>query len=149
MADDSEILIEFCKYCWAQSKQSEDQRATLTNIILGVASAVIALIVQKGLTNDSLLLAFLLIVLGIYGAIASEKLYERHQMYSERASFYREKIDNLHPNAKINSGIESSKVKHEVKFKRLSKMRLHYLWLTLHLLIVSVGVILSVIIIST
>ena len=147
MADDTQVLIEFCKQCWVEAKQSEDQRATLTNIILGVASAVTVLIAQKGLAKDTLPLSILLIVLGIYGAVASEKLYERHQMHSTRASVYRERLDELHPNAQVIVRRSEALKRHDPNFPRLSKIRLHYLWLTLHLIIALAGLILTIIII--
>lgn len=144
MADDTQVLIEFCKQCWVEAKQSEDQRATLTNIILGVASAVTVLIVQKGLSKDTLPLSILLIILGFYGAIASEKLYERYQMHSTRASVYRERIDELHPNAQILARRSEGFKRHDPNFPRLGKIRLHYLWLTLHLIIALSGLILTI-----
>jgi len=145
MEDDTQVLIEFCKQCWVEAKQSEDQRATLTNIILGVASAVTVLIAQKGLAKDTLPLSVLLIVLGIYGAVASEKLYERHQMHSTRASVYRERIDELHPNAQLLVRRSEAFKRHDPNFPKLSKIRLHYLWLTLHSLIALAGLILTII----
>lgn len=148
MPDDTELLIEFCKQSWADAKQSEDQRATLTNIILTVASAVIALIVQKGLTKDTIPLSIFLIVLGIYGGIASEKLYERHQMHIERGRAYRDEICELRPNAPIQTARNQADIKHKSKFPKLSKIRLHYLWLTLHVLITLTGLILCVMIIA-
>ncbi len=144
MPDDTELLLEFCKQSWADAKQSEDQRATLTNIILTVASAVIVLIVQKGLTKDSIPLSVFLIILGIYGAITSEKLYERHQMHIERARAYRDEICKLHRNVPIHIAKNNADEKHKSSFPKLSKIRLHYLWLTLHVLITIAGSILCV-----
>jgi uncharacterized membrane protein YeaQ/YmgE (transglycosylase-associated protein family) len=127
MADDTDILIEFCKQHWAEAKQAEDQRDALSNIILGISAALIALIAQKNLAKDTLPLALLLLILGVYGAIASEKLYERHQLHSIRASVCREKIDELHPNAQLLIMREKVFKKHNPKFPRLLKIRLHYL----------------------
>jgi len=146
MADDTDVLIEFCKQHWAEAKQAEDQRAALTNIILGISAALIALIAQKNLAKDTLPLAILLMILGIYGAIASEKLYERHQLHSTRASVCREKIDELHPNAQLLIVREKVFKKHDPNFPRMLKIRLHYLWLTLHVIIALAGFILAVII---
>jgi hypothetical protein len=145
MADDTDVLLKFCEQQWMEAKQAEDQRATITNIILLVASAILGFITQKTLTSDMLPLSILLIVLGIYGVITSEKLYERHQFHSARARSWRDRIDQLHPDAELLKRKEEAATAHNQKFSIMSRIRLHYLWVGLHLVIALAGVILTVI----
>ena len=146
MADDTDVLLKLCEEQWTQARQSEDQRATITNIVFVVASAIIGLIAQTGLVLQVLPLTILLLVIGIYGAITSEKLYERHQFHMRRAAFWRKRLNELHPNAEIEKYKDQSDARHRTKFPRLNRMRLHYLWLTLHLGIALAGIILTIII---
>ena len=146
MADDTDVLIMLCEHEWAQAKQSEDQRATISNIVLLVASILIGLVVQSELTREYLPLSAFLIVLGIYGAITSEKLYERHQFHFERARVFRHKMIDLHPVTRLTEERQEAGIKHALKFPRLSKTHLHHLWLILHIGISTVGIILSILI---
>jgi hypothetical protein len=145
MANDTDVLLKFCEQQWMEAKQAEDQRAAITNIVLLVASAILGFIAQNGLTSNTLPLTVLLTTLGIYGAIASEKLYERHQFHSARAWSWRERIDQLHPDAQLLKRKEEAVAKHSKKFPLMSKIRLHYLWFTFHGAIALIGIILTVI----
>jgi hypothetical protein len=111
-----------------------------------VASIVIGLVVQSDMAREYLPLAILLIVLGIYGAITSEKLYERHQFHFERARVFRHKMLDLHPVTSLSEQRQEAGIKHTSKFPRLSKIHLHHLWLILHIGISLVGIILSLLI---
>jgi hypothetical protein len=101
MADTTDVLLKFCEQQWMEAKQAEDQRATFTNIILLISSAVVGVMAQKGLTQSMIPLSILLIVLGIFGAIVSRKLYERHQFHIARLKNWRRRINELHPEARL------------------------------------------------
>ncbi|MGA9348400.1 MAG: hypothetical protein WBW48_06285 [Anaerolineae bacterium] len=142
-----EVLIKFCEEEWAQRRQSENQRATITNFVLTIASAVLVIIVQKGLNADSLPLAILLIPLGLYGALTSAKLYERGEFHINITKFWRKQIAELCPDVQLLQLREMAKSDHAAKFRVLTKVRLHDLWLGLHIGIVLVGVVLTLAII--
>jgi hypothetical protein len=144
--DDTEVFFKFCEEHWAYARQSEDQRTAFTNIVLLIASIIIGLISNRGLAYEVLPLTMLLILLGIVGAIASEKLYERHQYHSGRASAYGKRIRDLHPDATLDEYRKKAEETHNAQFSKPHKMRLHHLWLILHLSIALAGVILSILI---
>jgi len=52
--DDTGVLLAFCQQHWEESRHTETQRATITNFIILVASAVFAIILQKGLSKVSI-----------------------------------------------------------------------------------------------
>jgi hypothetical protein len=116
------------------------------NIILVITSAVLGLFSQRGLVLEMLPLAIFLIVLGIYGAITSQKYYERHQFHIERTRAWRKRLEELTPKSQINKLREEANAKHSKKFKQLEKIHLHSLWLFLHVTITLMGIILSSII---
>lgn len=146
MADSTDVLLTFCEREWSQARQSEDQRATITNMVLLIASAIIGFTVQFGVVREVLPLTILLIVLGVFGAIASEKLYERHQFHFERARVFRNQLMDLHPATQLSNQREEVSVRHAKIFPLLSKLHVHHLWLTLHMGISLAGVLLTVII---
>jgi hypothetical protein len=147
MREDTEVLLFFCGQYWEEIRHTEKQRETLTNLIILIAAAVIGLVGQKGLSRDFILLALLLVVLGLYGVAMTLKLYERYRFLQTRLYYWYDHIDSLHPDAKFLSLKTEADEEHKKQFPRLLKLRVHYLWLALHLLISVSGTILFVMII--
>ncbi len=146
MADDTDVLLKMYDEQWTQARHVENQRATITNIVVVIASAILGFIVQKGLGTEILPITILLMVLGIYGAISSEKLYERFQFCTNRATALRKRIDELHPNSRLIQLNKEFEAQHKKDYPRLSKIRVHYLWFSLHLTIALGGLILTIVV---
>jgi len=146
MADDTDVLLQLYEEQWTQARHVESQRATITNLILVIVSVLIAMITERGVGRETLPVAVLLIVLGFFGAVTSEKLYERFQYCVGKASYLRERVDELHPTIQLLKLNSISEDKHRKDYPRLSKIRLHHLWLTLHIGIALSGLILMLVI---
>ena len=146
MPDDTDVLLFFCDEYWEEIRHTENQRATLTNLIILIASAVLGLFVQWGLSRGFIPLAVLLILLGLYGAAITLKLYERYNFLQSRLYLFYDKIDGLHPNAEFLRLRADADARHKGHFPKLSKMRVHQLWLTIHVAISVAGVVLTVLI---
>jgi len=149
MSDATEVLLKFFDEDWRQVRQSEDQRTAFSNIILLIASAVFGFLTQYGLTNETLPLTVLLIVLGIFGGIASEKLYERSKLHMELAWAWRRRLFELHPDIQLDRLMGEAEEVHRKSFPRLFRLRLHLVWLLLDLAIVIAGVILTVVVVAS
>ena len=147
MADEANILLKFCENEWLQGRQSEDQRATMTNFIVIIAAAVLGFIVQMGFDTQALPLSILLIPLGAYGALVSAKLYERWHFSMRRARYWRKRINELYPDAQLLQLKEAADNEHKTKYNRFRRLRLNWLWLTLHILIALLGIVCSIVII--
>jgi hypothetical protein len=145
-ADDTDVLLNFCNQYWDEIRHTENQRATLTNLVILIASAIIGFGVQKGLSKPFLVLAILLILLGVYGAAMTLKLYERYNFLQTRLEHFYRQIDALHPNAQFQTLRNDAASEHKGAFPKLSSVRVHQLWLFLHLAISLVGAVLAVII---
>lgn len=140
MADDTDVLLSLLNQYWDEIRHTENQRATLTNLIILIASAIIGLMVQKGLNKDFLPLAVLLILIGVYGTAMTLKLYERYSFIQTRLEHVYHHLEQLHPNTKILDIRKIASEEHEVQFPRLVKLRVHRLWLTLHIAISLSGI---------
>ena len=149
MADDTDVLIKFYEEDWQQARQAEDQRTAITNITLIIVPALIGFVAQQGFDSNALPLTLLLIVLGVYGAIASQKLYERHCYFSDRSGLWRSKISQLHPQLEIDKIKAEAAFQHTQRFKRIEKVRLYRLWLMLHIFVALAGLMLTIIILSS
>jgi len=136
MADDVDVLLKYCEEYWAQGRQLETQRSTVTNFVITIAAAILVFIAQKGFIPTSLPLGVFLFFLGLYGAIISEKLYERWQFVRHRARHWRRRINELKPDAQLLELMELADKKYH---HPLQHVRLHWLWVCLHISIAAIG----------
>ena len=140
MSEDAKVLIEFIKQEWEQERQIENLRATITNWVVVLTVAIVGLIVDRGLSRMTLPLAVLLMVIGIYGMLASMKLYERFLFHRARVREWRKRVDQLHPDAQLLKLRQAAHEKHTIKHPRLARLRLHTIWNWLHFLVFLAGV---------
>jgi len=148
MADDTDVLLKFFEEDWRQVRQEENQRTAFSNIVFLIASAVLGILTQFGLSRDSLPLTLLLIVLGIFGGIASEKLYERSKLHMELAWAWRRRLYELHPEAQVERMVAEARDINRRRFPRLRRVHLHHVWLTLDLFIALAGIALTAVVLS-
>jgi Ca2+/Na+ antiporter len=140
MKDKTDFLWGMYQEHTTQGRHHEVQRATVTNFIIIVAGGVLAFVANGGVARDKWVLAVFLIVIGLFGALFSAKQYERFRFHVVVAGKYRKELERLLDNSL--TGIrEAGLSKHKSEFSSsIVKLRLHYFWIALHLLIMSLGV---------
>jgi hypothetical protein len=136
MADDVDVLLKLCEEQWTQCRQLETQRSTVTHFVITVTAAILAFISHKGFVPASLPLGVFLFFLGLYGAITSEKLYERWQFTVNRARLWCKRINELKPNAHL---LQLQDIAHKEHHHILQRVHLHWLWVVLHISIATIG----------
>ena len=141
-----DVFLKLYEEQWIQVRHLEDQRATATNFIVVIASAMLGFIVQQGLSVAILPVSLLLIVLGIYGALTSEKYSERIQLCIKRSTVFRDQIDKIQPEMNLAQIMKAYDVQHKERYPRLSRIGLRSLWLFLHLAITLGGIALTMIV---
>jgi hypothetical protein len=142
----AEILLAYSREEWEQRRQSENQRSLMTNFVLTISSATILLIINKGLSMDTLPFAIFLIPLGVFGAIAVAKLSERGQYHIESAKAWREKVNELYPEAELLKLKEKARAVHDKKYGKviINRFRLYALWMYFNLSIAIIGAVLVI-----
>ncbi|MFE4207492.1 hypothetical protein ACFRSX_17100 [Streptomyces goshikiensis] len=122
-----------------QLRQCETQRSTLTNLLIVVTAALSALIVQQKFTLNVVPLCIFVVLTGAYGAVAVSKYYERASYHLSQA---RALTADLVTRGVLGSkeGLVQARVEHNNRFPRLHRIRLHQLWVMLHLAIALYGV---------
>src|SRR5437868_4603714 len=79
-----------------EGRHHETQRATVTNLVIAIAAAVLGLVTyDKAITHLDLPLTIFLVFLGVFGAAFSSKYYERFRLHMKRAKKYRNALDKL------------------------------------------------------
>ncbi|XUM03639.1 hypothetical protein ACQ86F_09845 [Streptomyces venezuelae ATCC 10712] len=139
MAETSEEVIRaYWKEHREQLRQCETQRSTLTNLLLIVTAALSGLIVQQKFTLNVMPLCLFVATTGVYGAVAVAKYYERASYHLAQA---RALTRDLADRGVLGSdeGLARARVAHYREFPRLHRIRLHRLWVGLHLAIALYG----------
>lgn len=139
MADDKDIYLALYKENCEQGRHHEGQRATVTNLVLTLASVFVGLVTfDQKLTLADRPSAIFLVALGLYGALCSAKHYERFRAQMQRAAAYRNKLDSTTLGILVARQVADATTKG--KFGILYSVRLWSLWLGLHLFIAAYGV---------
>jgi hypothetical protein len=148
LPEETEVLLFFCGQYWEEIRHTEKQRAMLANLIILIASGVLGLSLQQGLSRAVIPLAALMIVLGLYGTITTLKLHERYSFLQARLDCFYKHIDQLHPDAQFLNLRARADEEHKKQFPFLEWIHVYWLWLLIHILISVGGIILLAISIS-
>lgn len=138
----AEVSEEAIRAYWlehrAQLRQCETQRSTLTNLLLIVTAALSGLIVQQEFTLNVIPLCLFVALTGVYGAVAVAKYYERASYHLTQA---RALTRDLADRGVLGSdeGLVRARTVHYREFPRLHRIRLHRLWVGLHVAIALFG----------
>ncbi|MFC8916581.1 hypothetical protein ACGF5F_31010 [Streptomyces sp. NPDC047821] len=140
------MLLEMYREQHNQARQLETQRATLSNLIVVIASAALGFTAQHGLEPIMLLVSLPLAGLGTYGVLACLKYHERSVLHHKAARLFSRRIEERLPSLLINEGWAGLHAQQRLGFPRTFKVRLYGLWIALHAGVAASGVTLSVII---
>lgn len=145
MSETTDILINAADREFAQAKQSEDQRSSITGLIVVVASAIQGGLTQTGLNKNALPLTITLSLLGIFGMLVSFKLYERFRRHVRYGFLIRKRLEELHPETQLSALLETTRKQQQTEFPLLRGLRLYILWMALHCIIMILGIIYTII----
>ena len=142
MTASEDVVLAYWSEHREQFRQSENQRAVLTNYVLVIAAAVSGLVVQQGFKLRTLPLSILIVVIGLYGALAVAKYHERATYHLLQARALTRVLVDSGALADHDAVLEESRQAHYLQYPRLHRLRLHWLWTGLHLGIAAYGVVL-------
>ncbi|MEU9671098.1 hypothetical protein AB0E25_37185 [Streptomyces bobili] len=143
MADGIDALLELWKDHREADRQTENQRATLTNIIIIVVAAGLGFIAQTGLQTSMLVVTLPMLGFGLYGALACLKFHERSAFHVGQAKGLRRKIASQFPDLSIEAGLTETSRAQRARFPQLRRMRSYLVWVALHCAIAVAGAALS------
>jgi hypothetical protein len=146
MPDTTEILWRMYQEHCTQGRHHESQRSAMTTLVVSVAGAAIGIITyDKQIDFEDLPLAFLVLVIGAFGALFRAKHYERFSMHMERARGYRDRLEELLPDTRLREIKQRADERSRAASPRLFGLRLFGFWVTLHLIVAIMGGILLLI----
>jgi hypothetical protein len=122
-----------------QLRQSETQRALLTNYLLVTAAALSALVVQQRFAAATLPLSVLITLVGVYGAVSVAKYHERAEYHLTQARALTQVLTDMGVLADRDT-LDEFRKRHYERCPRLHRVRLHSLWTGLHVGIAAYGI---------
>jgi hypothetical protein len=140
-----DAVLAYWKEHREQFRQSENQRAVLTNYVLVITAAVSGLIVQQRFNMRTLPLSVLIVVIGLYGALASAKYHERADYHLFQARALTRVLIDAGALVDSNAVLEEFRQTHYRRYPRLRRIRLNWLWTGMHLGIAVFGAALVVV----
>ncbi|GAA3854150.1 hypothetical protein GCM10023084_05440 [Streptomyces lacrimifluminis] len=132
MADASDVVLEIWRDQRQAAVHSEDQRATLSNIVILVVAAGLGLISQRGIHASTLVISVPMIFLGLYGVLVCLKFRERFEYHNTVARQLRDQLTALHPELNVQSAWPAALDRHQSRYPKLFRVRLYVLWALLH-----------------
>lgn len=127
-----------------QLRQSEGQRAVLTNYVLAIAAAISGLVVQQHFRTQTLPLSILVVVIGLYGALAAAKYHERANYHLGQARALTQVLVQSGDLADNDVILDRFRRDHYREYPRLSRIRPHWLWTGLRLGVAAYGLVLII-----
>ena len=129
-------MIDFLVACMNEdrirARDAEHKRAFIAHLSIAVIVITNVIIAFTGFQRNTVPLTISLILIGIYGLLASLKLYERSQYHDLRARRLRIRLDELHPDAQSEAAQKEAEQEHKQSYPRLTQIRLNSTWLSVH-----------------
>lgn len=144
MSEASDAVLAYWNEHRQQLRQSEDQRATMTNFLLVITAGLSGLVIQQKFANTTIPLGVLITLIGLYGALISAKYHERANYHLAQARALTRTLKDLNV-LTDDPHIDQLRQRHYAAFPRLHRIRLHWLWTGLHLTIAGYGIVLAAI----
>jgi hypothetical protein len=145
VSDPEAATLAYWKEHREQLRQSEDQRAVLTNYILVITAALSGFIVQQKFALTTLPLSVLVVAVGLYGAVSVAKYHERADYHLSQARALTRALADMGALSDTSAVREEYRAEHYATYPRLHKTRLYRLWTGLHLGIAVYGIALVVV----
>ena len=145
MTAPEDAVLAYWKEHREQLRQSENQRAVLTNYVLVIVAAISGFIVQQHFDLRTLPLSFLIVVIGLSGALAVAKYHERADYHLSQARALTRVLIDTGALGDHNAVLDEFRQTHYRKYPKLYRLRLNRLWTALHLGVAAYGAVLVVI----
>jgi hypothetical protein len=146
--DDRELQVLLAVYSEQcdQARHYEGQHVTIMGFVVASAGALTGLATfdQALDTADAVTAAFI-VVLGMFGFLASTAYYMRSFRHGKRAEKIRRSLDELFPGVRIEElrdlGDDAARRKF-APYGPLARLRLHHIWFAVNVAVVIFGVLL-------
>lgn len=138
LMEDVDLLLEMYKLQVSRSEHFERLRSSISSLVLTLAVALIGIATYElQIDASDAVVGAAIVLIGIFGNIASSLHSRRAERHGTTAGEYREAIDKLMPTAKIDeihSGVRAD----------YDRTHINLLWAKLHWAIIGAGALIMV-----
>lgn len=155
MKRDSDVVLGLIDANWREIHHIEDQRSRLTNMLLVIESAAVALVIEKDYAPGTLPLCALLCLLAGIGLVSTRKFHERFRFAQKRLTQCYRTADALFPDARLLEGLREANAKHradersKVGALHLERVPLNRVWSWVHGTFLAAGLFLGAAVLGT
>lgn len=136
-----EYLYFYMEQTWNEMRHIEVLRERVTVLIITIASISIGFIVQQKFAQETKVMIWLVIMLGILGILVGLKLFQIHQMGQRRLDKWNSYlIEHCGDAPKVITLRREADQENKSEFKLLSKIPHNYFWTTINLFIICIGI---------
>lgn len=139
--NDRELLWKLYEDNRLQARHHEVLRATGTTLLAAGAGVVMTAITENGKTPSDLPLSLFLMVMGLFGVLFVWKEYERTRLHTRRSESFLDLLGKSDETSGIAKMKADADRKHSFRYPILSRVRLNFLWVSMHLFILGFGII--------
>lgn len=133
-----DVLQKIYEEHLTQARHHESLRERITAMILALGAALLAFQGSISAASHKPFLGWLLVGLGLFGALTSLKHYERNRFHVAVARALRMQMEQL-LEVRLEETRRAAQREHNERHPILHRIRLYYLWLLPHLALVLVG----------
>jgi hypothetical protein len=126
--DSGELLLRTVEMYWAEIHHIEEQREKHVNIVLLVSTAILGLVFQDGLLAKEWPFVAVVILLGVYGMVFVQKMFERYCHMQTRKDYVYEAFDKMYPDCGYMDLRRKANSDHFSKFWIFSRVKVNLLW---------------------
>jgi hypothetical protein len=145
MTEPADVVLAYWRDHRDQLRQSENQRAVLTNYVLIIVAALSGFIVQQQLRPVTLPLSVLIVIIGLFGAVTVAKYHERAVYHLSQARALTRALVEAGQLLDNEAQLDVVRTAHYRNYPRLHRLHLHRLWTGLHIGIALYGTALSIV----
>jgi|GEM_PF-3753391 len=138
---EEKFMFFYMEQTWNEMRHLEDLRERVSVLILTIASIISGFIVQQGFSNETKIMMWFVIVLGVVGVLMVWKLFQIHQMGQKRLDKWNEYLENnCGSSPKILTLRREADLTNKKNFWIIAKIPHNVFWLIIHFFIIGIGI---------
>jgi len=118
----------------------DTQRTAIGRFIMGAAGVLVAFDATQDFSSATIPVSLFVIAMGVYGLLATQKLYERQEWHFSRSRESLRQLDELLDAPIFQPIRDQCRVQHYQRFRLATRMESRMAWFYLHLLVTVSGV---------
>ena len=138
--NEKEFLLFYMDQCWQEMRHLENLRERITLMLVTIATATIGFMIQQKFSSETFPLPLIVIGIGIFGILATLKIFQVHQMAQRRLdNWYTYLKECCGDDAKILELRDEADAKNRLEFPMIRQLPHNYIWTGIHAFIVIAG----------